>query len=554
MKLTKIIKKLMIYWIIITTVTTSCSQHPLQLSMRKNTSEIKDEEQGMLHGATRITDKNVDEFTPKDKKRCTTQCKIAGIAAGIVGIVGAVGAGYLAWRLWPGSHAVGNSTQGISTPLVPAAITFPGRATPSPLPDQPAKRGVYSTPVAPATPKHSCKRYRSNGPRKLNAGDRSKKLRDARNHTTTPSPAQCKNNMQSLFKELVRKHPDMHKVKFLIKESGPLLNRRNKEDPKGFTALMYAAQAGHPFIVDALLDAGAGPDLPNKEGLTPLMLAAINDRSLIVGALLAAGADPDLPDKEGLTALMYAAYKGHLSIVEALIHEKADISLQDNKYYKTALMYAAQRGHKSIVDALIRAKAKLDLQDNRYHRTALMYAAINDRSLIVDALLAAGADPDLPDKEGLTALMYAAYKGHLSIVEALIHAKADINSQEITKLKTALMYATQRGHKSIVDALIRAKAKFDLQDRDNRTALMFAAQGGHSSIINALRAAGADACIQDDQKNTAADLASSSLSNETKNQLKCFHCEWERDELVGFSPFCFKVAGPGINQCDCKHS
>ena len=117
---------------------------------------------------------------------------------------------------------------------------------------------MLSTPVAPATPKHSCKRYR---PRRFSAGDRSKKLREAKNHTTTPSLAQCKNNMQLLFRELVRKHPDMNKVKFLIKESGPFLNRHNKEDPKGLsrTALMYAAQAGHPFIVEDLLAAKADP-------------------------------------------------------------------------------------------------------------------------------------------------------------------------------------------------------------------------------------------------------------------------------------------------------
>ena len=57
---------------------------------------MQDEEQGMLNGKIHITEENVGNFTPADKKQCTTKKKFC-IAAVAVGAVVAVGAGYLAW-------------------------------------------------------------------------------------------------------------------------------------------------------------------------------------------------------------------------------------------------------------------------------------------------------------------------------------------------------------------------------------------------------------------------------------------------------------------------
>lgn len=79
----------------------------------------------------------------------------------------------------------------------------------------------------------------------------------------------------------------------------------------GATALGAAARHGHPQVVAALLEAGAGASATDGWRRTPLMLAARNGSSCtgfgslqVVSALIAAGADANARDRNGNTALM----------------------------------------------------------------------------------------------------------------------------------------------------------------------------------------------------------------------------------------------------------
>ena len=116
--------------------------------------------------------------------------------------------------------------------------------------------------------KHSCQKYVFTSIVANNAGNKSRKLREYQRHTTTPSLAQCKANMQGLFIELLRVHPDMHQVNFFIQESGPYLNMSNEDDHQKKTALMLAAEYGHKSIVDALIAKKAALDLQDKDDMT----------------------------------------------------------------------------------------------------------------------------------------------------------------------------------------------------------------------------------------------------------------------------------------------
>ena len=70
---------------------------------------------------------------------------------------------------------------------------------------------------------------------------------------------------------------------------------------------MYAAGAGRPQIVKALLDGGANPKV-NTDILTA---AAGAGYPQIVKVLLDGGANPNQTEKYGETALMFAADNGH---------------------------------------------------------------------------------------------------------------------------------------------------------------------------------------------------------------------------------------------------
>jgi ankyrin repeat protein len=62
-------------------------------------------------------------------------------------------------------------------------------------------------------------------------------------------------------------------------------------DPDGNTLLMLAAYHGHVVTVEALLAAGADPDLRNHRDQTPIAGALFKGADDVVRALCAAGAD-----------------------------------------------------------------------------------------------------------------------------------------------------------------------------------------------------------------------------------------------------------------------
>ena len=100
-------------------------------------------------------------------------------------------------------------------------------------------------------------------------------------------------------------------------------------DPKavtgsyGGTVLNAAAQLGHDGVVAALIKAGAPLDHVNKAGWTALIEAIVlgegTPRHLAcVQALLAAGANPNLADRNGNSPLTLARKRGYAAIADAI--------------------------------------------------------------------------------------------------------------------------------------------------------------------------------------------------------------------------------------------
>lgn len=72
-----------------------------------------------------------------------------------------------------------------------------------------------------------------------------------------------------------------------------------------------------------LLSMGADPDGYYKEAV--LFLAIHKGEAKIVQALLDAGANPNLEDEDQYSVLMSAAHAGHLEIVKALLNSGANV-------------------------------------------------------------------------------------------------------------------------------------------------------------------------------------------------------------------------------------
>lgn len=146
----------------------------------------------------------------------------------------------------------------------------------------------------------------------------------------------------------------------------------NAQDDFGYTALMYAASAGHARIVETLLAAGSDLRLKNRQGLASIDLAVARGQAPV--ALLLRHA-----------LLFFAARDGDLHELGNLLELGADVNAQ-------------------VTDGW----------------TALMVAALHDHPHVVSRLLLHGADPELETVTGRTALMIAQHKGHHEVV-GLLH-------------------------------------------------------------------------------------------------------------------------------------
>lgn len=144
------------------------------------------------------------------------------------------------------------------------------------------------------------------------------------------------------------------------------------------TALHAAAYGGHADTVEALLRAGASPDMRNVEGGTPLFCAVLNlgltaspeprRQADVMEALLRHGADPDLGTTDDFRPLQCAALLGETAMIELLLDYGADANAAERDG-NTALHRALSRGHLDAAEALLKRKAD-PLIENAWGETA----------------------------------------------------------------------------------------------------------------------------------------------------------------------------------------
>lgn len=163
-----------------------------------------------------------------------------------------------------------------------------------------------------------------------------------------------------------------------------------------FSPLMRAAREGRVDEMRSLLASGAKADEREPRlGVTPLVLAAAGGHLAVVQALLDAGADPNLPTEANNTALSHAVVAESLPIVQLLIQRGADPNIVPAKdsHDGTALTIAAGRGRADITLFLLEHGADVDFVDPNYGMTAISFATFACHAAPIPVLVQHGADP-----------------------------------------------------------------------------------------------------------------------------------------------------------------
>lgn len=164
------------------------------------------------------------------------------------------------------------------------------------------------------------------------------------------SHCHCSLNTSSLYQTLdeldfergiwyAAQHGDLERIEKLLKQGvSP-----DAQDKAGYSALHYAARAGHESVCHCLLSAGASVNAVTRAGqATALHRAASAGREAVVSLLLRYGANSALRDADGKTALHRAVEQNHVNIVKILIKSDPCLKLVCDSKEKLPIDYALQ--------------------------------------------------------------------------------------------------------------------------------------------------------------------------------------------------------------------
>ncbi len=193
-----------------------------------------------------------------------------------------------------------------------------------------------------------------------------------------------------------------------------------KADKDGFTPLMHCARVMHPskpaqqalsMIMALLLGAGADCDVQRifegKRTGTALMYAAERNHSFLVTQLLEAQADYTLTNEKKRTARVIAQNKGFqvlVQLIDSFILQKEGWMIEHSAH---ELIYAAYKNNPTRVRKLL-ALSAADINKLSMKKDSALYYAVEHHNLsMVHDLLNAGADPRLKCPFECTILQYA---------------------------------------------------------------------------------------------------------------------------------------------------
>lgn len=225
-----------------------------------------------------------------------------------------------------------------------------------------------------------------------------------------------------LLMECGKESPSIHYIKVLL-EDKPDLEMTTKEKR---TPLCLVCKSGHLDIVQLLIKAGANVNYSGGVA-TPLYWG--RNHVEIVNALLAAGADPNIEDMNKRIPIEYALEHQKYDVAEKLI--LAGSNMNHPGISETPLQALCKVNQPNLLRLALRCghdpnKRFGDLTSSTSFQTPLMNAVCAGLLENVKVLLEMGADPEIQDIGELneTALQMAKNLHHDHIVHYFENRKA----------------------------------------------------------------------------------------------------------------------------------
>jgi len=188
--------------------------------------------------------------------------------------------------------------------------------------------------------------------------------------------------------------------------------------PEGVPILRYAQQSDLFAIATVLQEFQiTGWDNSDvKDTLLFFQLAIEHNNKILAEALISAGADPNMKLPNALLPVAWAAFSGSPEVLQKLLTNGGSPDAEFDT--RAALIIGAMNGNLKVVQILVSAGADI----NNYEgtgMTALMFATEYNYPDIAQYLLQRGADKTMTNKSGETALDLAIKKGNTDIIELL---------------------------------------------------------------------------------------------------------------------------------------
>ena len=237
----------------------------------------------------------------------------------------------------------------------------------------------------------------------------------------------------------------------------------NTAQGDGMTALHWAAFHDDVALTRLLLEAEADVAATTRIGaITPLSLAATNGSAAMIEALVAAKAGVNIPTSTGATPLMTAATSGSVDAVRALLDHGAFVNARETANGQTALMFAAWENRADVIGLLAERGAHPGL-------TSWVVSMIEPR-LDNDGNPVPSRRARVPGANsvmgGMTALLFAARDGHLDAVRALVASSANIDQVAGGDGSSPMVIAIANGHYTVAKYLLDEGADPNLANID----------------------------------------------------------------------------------------